>query len=245
MLLEDKQIAVIGGGPGGLTLATLLQLQGVNIKVYERDFNRDARIQGSSLDLHSASGLAALRKANLLDAFKKNFRPGADKKSIVNERAEIFFSNHQTKRVEDFGSAYFRPEIDRGQLRNIFLESLQPGTVVWDSHFISMEKQHEGWLLHFNNGSAVYADIVIAADGANSKIRPHITNIKAFYSGVTMIEGNVYDAEKATPPIFALLNGGALLAFGHTKGLFMGLKGSGDLTFYTSFKTSENWAANN
>ncbi len=244
MLILNKQIAIVGGGPGGLTLARLLQLKGANVKVYERDFNKDARLIGSPLDMHAESGWAALCKANLTNEFKKNFRPGADKKIIVNERAEIFFSDHGTKPDEDFGNEHFRPEIDRGPLRDILLESLQPGTVVWDSHFLSMEKQNEGWLLHFKNGSCAAADIVIAADGANSKIRPYITNIKSFYSGITMLEVNVHDAAKATPNIYALLNGGKLMAFGNTKNLLMGLKGNGDLTFYASFKIDENWATN-
>jgi 2-polyprenyl-6-methoxyphenol hydroxylase-like FAD-dependent oxidoreductase len=245
MLLENKQVAIIGGGPGGLTLARLLQLKGANVKLYERDFNKDARVQGSPLDMHEGSGSAALRKANLLNEFKKNILPGADKKIIVNERAEIFFSDHETNPGENFSSEYSRPEIVRGALRKILLESLQPGTVVWDSHFISMEKQNEGWLLHFKKGSSAYADIVIAADGANSKIRPYITNINPFYSGVTMLEINVYDAEKATPHIYLLLNGGKIMAFGNTKCLLGGQKGNGDLGFYASFKTDKNWAANN
>lgn len=245
MLINNKSIAIVGGGPGGLILARLLQLKGANVKVYERDFNKDARLIGSPLDMHEESGLAALRKANLLNEFKKNFRPGADKMVIVNERAEIFFSDHETKPYEDFSSEHFRPEIDRGPLRNILLESLQPETVVWNSHFISMEKQNEGWLLHFKNSLSAYADIVIAADGANSKIRPYITNIKAFYSGVTMLEGNVYDAEKAAPHIHALLNGGKIMAFGNKKDMLMGQKGNGDIGFYASFKADENWAANN
>ncbi|HKO82826.1 MAG TPA: FAD-dependent monooxygenase, partial [Chitinophagaceae bacterium] len=127
----------------------------------------------------------------------------------------------------------------------ILLESLQHDTLVWDSHFISMEKHHEGWFLHFKNSSSVYADIVIAADGANSKIRPYITNIKAFYSGVTMLEVNVYNAEKQAPHIYKLLNGGKIMAFGNAKCLLMGSKGSGDVGFYTSFKTNEDWGANN
>lgn len=245
MLIQNKQIAIVGGGPGGLTLARLLQLQGARVTVYERDLNKDARVVGSPLDMHAASGMAAIHKANLTDEFKKNFRRGADKKVIVNERAEICFSNHDTKPDEDFGNEHFRPEIDRVQLRKILMESLQPETVIWNSHFISMTAQHEGWLLHFKNGLSAYADLVVAADGANSKIRPYITDIKAFYTGVTMIEGNVYNAEKATPHICALLNGGALMAFGNTRNLFMGLKGNGDLTFYTSFKTDENWVATN
>ena len=71
MLLKNKQIAIVGGGPGGLTLARLLQLKGANVKVYERDINKDARVQGTTLDLHEESGLKALRHAQLLDEFKK------------------------------------------------------------------------------------------------------------------------------------------------------------------------------
>lgn len=44
MLLHNKKIAIVGGGPGGLTLARLLQLQGVNVTVYERDKDGNARL---------------------------------------------------------------------------------------------------------------------------------------------------------------------------------------------------------
>lgn len=245
MLPENKQVAIIGGGPGGLTLARLLQLQNVNVKVYERDLNKNARVQGSPLDLHDESGLAAIHKANLFEEFKNNFMPGADKTMILDENGTIFFSDHETNPEQDFGNEHFRPEIDRGVLRKILLESLSPETVVWNSHFISMEAQNEGWLLHFKNGSYAYADIVIGSDGANSKIRPYITGIKPFYSGITMLEGNIYESKKAAPYIDSLLNGGKIMAFGNTKNILIGQKGSGDLGFYASFKANENWAVTN
>jgi 2-polyprenyl-6-methoxyphenol hydroxylase-like FAD-dependent oxidoreductase len=241
MILENKQIAIIGAGPGGLTLARLLQLKGLNLKVYERDLNKDARVQGSPLDMHEESGWAALGKANLIEAFKKNVHQGADKKVIVNERAEIVFSDHETKANTGLSKEPPRPEIDRGTLRKLILESLLPETVVWASHFTSMEKQDEGWMLHFKNGSSVYADLVIAADGANSKIRPYLTNIKAFYSGITMVEINVHDAEKTTPQLYALLKGGKIMAFGNGRNILGGQKGNGGLGFYASFKADENW----
>ena len=242
MLLQNKQIAIVGGGPGGLTLARLLQLKNVNVKVYERDVHKNVRVQGSPLDLHENSGLAALQKAKLIAEFKKNFMAGADKGTIVNEQAEIFYSDHDTKREENFGHEHFRPEIDRGALRKILLESLQPENIVWDSHFLSMEKQGEGWLLHFKNGKFNYADIVIGADGANSKIRPYITGIKAIYTGITMLEGNVYEAEKYVPQISAILRGGKIMAFGNKKNILMGQKANGEIGFYASFKAEENWA---
>lgn len=244
MLLENKQVAIIGGGPGGLTLARLLQLQNVNVKVYERDLNKNARVQGSPLDMHDNSGLAAIRKANLFEEFRTNFMPGADKTLLLDEQATVFYSDHETNVGEDFGNEYFRPEIDRGVLRKILIKSLQPETIVWDSHFISMEPQNEGWLLHFKNGLSVYADLVIGSDGANSKIRPYITDIKPFYSGITMLEGNIYESEKAAPNLHSLLNGGKIMAFGNEKNILMGQKGGGALGFYVSFKTDENWSFN-
>lgn len=240
MLIDNKSIAIVGGGPAGLTLARLLQLKNADVKVYERDINKYARVQGSPLDMHEDSGLAALRKADLLDEFKKAFRPGADKALIVNEKAEIFFSDHETKPDEDFGAEHFRPEIDRGPLRNMLLESIQPETVVWDSHFISMEPHNEGWLLHFKNGTSAYADLVIAADGANSKIRPYLTEIKPVYSGIIMLEGNV--SQENAPNISSLIKGGKIMAFGNTQNVLLGQKGNGDLGFYASFKADENWA---
>lgn len=245
MLLKYKSIAIVGGGPGGLTLAKLLELRSANVKVYERDTDKNARVQGSPLDLHNESGLAAIRKAGLFEAFKANFMPGADKKLIMNEQAKVFFSDHQEKIEEDFENPHFRPEIDRGTLRKILLESLQPTTVVWGSQFISMEKEDQGWLLHFKNSPSIYADIVIASDGANSRIRPYITDIKPFYSGITMLEGNIYNSENTAPNIHKLLNGGKIMAFGNEKDILMGQKANGEISFYASWKTEENWATNN
>ncbi len=240
--LKNKKVAIVGGGPGGLTLARLLQLKGADVTVYERDLNKGARVQGTTLDLHEESGLKALRHANLLDAFKKNYRPGADKLIIVNENAEIFFSDHEGKPEEDFGSEHFRPEIDRGPLRNMLLESLEPDTVVWNSQYAGMQKQNDGWLLQFKNGASAYADIVIGADGANSKIRPYITSIKPFYtgiSGILSVEG-VHNSESKTPNIHKLLRGGKIMAFGDEKTLTVASKGDGGLAFYASFKADEN-----
>ncbi|WP_312078288.1 NAD(P)/FAD-dependent oxidoreductase [Chryseobacterium sp.] len=245
MKLEHKKIVIIGGGPGGLTLARLLQMNGAEVKVYEHDLDKNARVQGSPLDLHENSGLAAISKAGLLDEFKNNFMPKADRMKIMNPAAEVLYSDHDEKIPENFGDPHFRPEIDRGVLRKILLESLQPETVVWNSHFTSMEKWDNSWKLHFKNRESVYADFVIAADGANSKIRKYITDIKPFYSGITMIEVTIYDAENKAPKVFELLSGGKIMAFGNEKNILMGQKADGSIGFYTSLKLHENWLSEN
>jgi 2-polyprenyl-6-methoxyphenol hydroxylase-like FAD-dependent oxidoreductase len=235
----NKKIAIVGGGPGGLTLSVLLQKKGLDVTVYERDFNRNVRVQGATLDLHDESGLKALRAAGLIDAFKANYRPGADRLRLVDKDANILI-DEAFNEEENFS----RPEIDRGPLRKILLDALQPETVVWDSQFVSMAKENDGWKLVFQNGKFAYADIVIAADGANSKIRPLITPIRPFFAGMTAIEGAVYNSETAAPKIHTLLNGGKIFALGDAKSLIVSAKGDGSLAFYCGFKSEEFWARN-
>lgn len=236
VMKHNRQIAIVGGGPGGLTLARLLQVKGVpNVKVYERDINKEVRVQGATLDLHEESGLAAIREAGLMDAFIANYRPGADKIRIMDAQGNILMDEHTGEKQET------RPEIDRGPLRKILLESLAPGTVVWDSHFLDMKVSGEGWLLTFKNGTTAYADIVVAADGANSKIRPFITPVKAFFVGLTVVEGSVYDAATVVPEINTLVKGGKLFIFGDSKSLIVSAKGDGSLSFYAGFRSAEGW----
>jgi 2-polyprenyl-6-methoxyphenol hydroxylase-like FAD-dependent oxidoreductase len=236
MVIKDKKIAIVGGGPGGLTLARLLQMNGMDVSVYERDMHKNARMQGATLDLHEESGLAALQAAGLMDEFKANFRPGAERLRLLDKDANILLED-EPKSDDEIA----RPEIDRGPLQQILLDSLQPGTVVWDSHFEAMLPQDGSWKMQFKNGTSVIADIVIAADGANSKIRPYITPIKPLYSGITVVEGAVYNSETASPKVHQLLNGGKIFAMGNDKTLIVSSKGDGSFVFYTGFKTDEFW----
>lgn len=241
MVIQDKKIAIVGGGPGGLTLARLLQLKGVDVKVYERDINKDVRLQGGALDLHTESGLAALNKAGLLNEFKARYRPGAELTRVVDSQAKIHSDQHSEGTNANFGDKDHRPEIDRGPLRDILLNSLKPDTVVWDTHILSIEQIGNSWELAFKNGERVIADIIIGADGANSKIRPFVTDIKPYWTGITMLEGSIKDAKKTAPIIHDLLKGGKIFAYGNEKTLIVSSKGDGSLGFAISCKTNEFW----
>jgi 2-polyprenyl-6-methoxyphenol hydroxylase-like FAD-dependent oxidoreductase len=144
--------------------------------------------------------------------------------------------------TQKFSNKKFKPEIDRGPLRNILLSSLKPGTVVWDSHFISMTPLGNGRQLHFKNGTEETADLVIGADGANSKVRPYVTSIKPIYSGITMLEGTVYDFMNTAPQFGKIIKEGKIFAYGDSKVMLIGAKGDGSLQFYTSCYTNEDWA---
>ncbi|MDQ2772489.1 MAG: FAD-dependent monooxygenase [Bacteroidota bacterium] len=242
MLLQDKQIAIVGGGPGGLTLARLLQQSGAAVKVYERDLSRTVRVQGATLDLHDESGLAALRQAGLLAEFKAHYRPGADKLCLTDKHAAVVFDEHGDEQNNTFGNPHFRPEIDRGPLREILLDSLLPDTVVWNSHLVSVQPMGRAWQLAFQNGATATADIVIGADGANSKVRALVTPIRPFYAGVTVVEGSVSESAQNALRIHELLQGGKIFAMDDSKTLIVSAKGDGGLAFYTGCKTAETWA---
>jgi 2-polyprenyl-6-methoxyphenol hydroxylase-like FAD-dependent oxidoreductase len=70
------KIAIIGAGPAGCTLARLLVQEKVpvDITIFEGEKSLDTRTQGGTLDLHTQSGIEALKRAGLYDEFVKRAR---------------------------------------------------------------------------------------------------------------------------------------------------------------------------
>ncbi|CAF4319777.1 unnamed protein product, partial [Adineta steineri] len=77
------RIIIIGAGPGGLTLARILQLKGFEVKIYERESHIDVRSQGGTLDLHVHSGQYALKTAELFEEFQAVCRPEGQDTRII------------------------------------------------------------------------------------------------------------------------------------------------------------------
>ncbi len=233
-VIEGKRIAIIGGGPGGLTLARLLHLQGADVHVYERDQNRDARVQGSALDLHEHSGLAALKAAGLLEQFWSNYRPDLNLLRLADPQGNILHEHPRATSGE-----HQRPEIERGPLRDLLLDSLPPDTVQWDQKLDSAQFSGAQVALQFAGGERVLADLAIGADGANSRLRALVTPICPQYVGVSLVEGIVPDAKETVPALWSLLKGSALIALGSGRTLGMGTKPDGSILFYAGLKSSD------
>ena len=235
--IVGKKIAIVGGGPGGLTLSRLLQQSGAQVCVYERDQSRSARVQGSALDLHEDSGLAALEAAGLMDAFWANHRPDLDRLRLTDAKGTVLHDHPRT-----MSGAGKRPEIERGPLRDLLLDSLLPGTVEWDCKLESAELQGEQILLRFASGQSALADIAIGSDGANSRLRELVTPLRPEYVGVSLVEGLVPAAREVIPKLWDLLGGSALIALGGERTIGMGTKPDGSVLFYAGLKTDDSAA---
>ncbi len=232
--IVGKRVAIVGGGPGGLTLARLLQQSGAQVSVYERDQSRSARVQGSALDLHENSGLAALEAAGLMDAFWANHRPDLDRLRLTDAKGTVLHDHPR-----QMSGAGKRPEIERGPLRDLLLDSLQPGTVQWDCKLETAESQGEQVWLRFTSGQIALADIAIGCDGANSRFRELVTAIRPEYVGVSLVEGLVPAAKQTIPELWDLLGGAALIALGGEKTIGLGTKPDGSVLLYAGVKTRD------
>ncbi|MFI7134108.1 FAD-dependent oxidoreductase [Nonomuraea sp. NPDC050153] len=76
------------------------------------------------------------------------------------------------------------PEIDRGQLRGLFIDSLADGTIRW-GHGV---EDVAGRSVRFGDGSSEEFDLVVGADGAWSRVRPSVSEARPACTGVTFVE---------------------------------------------------------
>ncbi|MEU9131315.1 NAD(P)/FAD-dependent oxidoreductase [Kitasatospora sp. NPDC048540] len=216
------RISVIGAGPGGLTCARILQQRGIAVTVYDRDPGPGARNQGGTLDLHADNGQLALREAGLLEQFLELARPERQEMCRLDPAGTVV-SHH----VPEDGEL-FKPEIDRGQLRDLLLGSLQPGTVRWGHTLTTVGGPADGpRRLHFADGTTAEADLVIGADGAWSRVRRAVSPAVPEYTGVSFVEAWFSDVENLHPEIAELVGPGSAAAGDGDRGLFA-QRNSGD-----------------
>ncbi|CAF0883136.1 unnamed protein product [Adineta ricciae] len=231
-----QRVTIIGAGPGGLTLARILQLKGVEVKIYEREDSIDVRSQGGTLDLHVESGQYALRLAELYDKFQALCRPEGEDTIILDKTGTVYYEE------VDAGHELNRPEIDRQDLRQILLDSLKPDTIAQGHVLRSIECLDNGQhKLIFDNGVTDIVDLVVGADGAWSRVRSLVSNAKPEYCGVSMVEVQFSDVDNQHPEISKLVGRGTLSALSDNKGLIAQRNGYNRIRVYITLRVPENW----
>ncbi|KAJ7709666.1 hypothetical protein B0H17DRAFT_1028632 [Mycena rosella] len=242
MASSPTRVAIIGAGIGGLTLGRILQLRkGPNISftIYESDADPTVRASfGGSLDLKYESGQRAMRDAGLHGEFMKLCRPVGEHMRILDKTGKC---HHE---VTETGAEFYNPEIDRGQLRALILDSLAPGTVQWGHKATGIRKGPAAgtYTIEFASGAtAEEVDVVVGADGAWSRVRPLVwPEGKPLYSGITFLETKVNTAQ--FPHFAPLIGQGAMFALGDGKGIMAQHNSNGVMMLYSAVRVPEDWA---
>lgn len=233
----EQHITIIGAGLGGLTLASVLYRHGIDTTIYELEASVTARNQGSVLDMHEGSGQLALQKAGLFEAFRKLAIPGGDAMRILDKTGNI--------RWEDSGNGT-RPEVDRGALREILIQSLPTDCIHWGSKLTDVFKLERGrHEVRLASGETFTTTLLIGADGAWSKVRPLLSDAQPIYLGISFVETHLLDIDVRHPESLALVGRGSMFALSDEKGLITHRDGDGSLTVYIALKTPEHWVTSN
>jgi 2-polyprenyl-6-methoxyphenol hydroxylase-like FAD-dependent oxidoreductase len=230
-------IAIVGAGLSGLTCARILQLHGVAVNIYEADPDAAARQQGGDLDIHTDTGQIALRAAGLYDQFLAHTIAGAEATRVMDKTARVFIDRPEL----DGGNG--RPEIKRTVLRQLFIDSLEAGTIHWGSKVVAVRSVDKGHELQFADGSTRHADLVVGADGAWSKVRSLLTSVTPEYTGITMVEIRLSDTATAHADARALVGDGSLFALSDNR--YIGGHGGDEMALALGLRVPEDWSTAN
>ncbi|MEV5485652.1 MULTISPECIES: FAD-dependent oxidoreductase [Streptomyces] len=228
-------VTIIGAGLGGLTLARVLHVNGIPATIYEAETSPMARAQGGLLDIHDYNGQLALKAAGLFEEFLGIIHKGAEASRVLDKDATVLLDE------PDDGTGR-RPEVHRGALRQILLDSLPVGTIRWGRKVTAVRPlgggRHE---VTFADGATVTASLLVGADGAWSRIRPLLSDAKPEYVGTSLIETYLFDGDTRHPASARAVGDGSLFALAPGKGISAHREPDGVLHTYVTLIKSQEW----
>ncbi|MEV8017360.1 NAD(P)/FAD-dependent oxidoreductase [Streptomyces sp. NPDC086554] len=230
-------VTIIGAGLGGLTLARVLHVHGIPVTVYEADSSPTVRAQGGLLDIHDYNGQLALKAAGLMDEFHAIILEGRQALRVLDRDGTVLLD-----RADDGTGG--RPEVQRGDLRQVLLDSLPAGTVRW-GHKVSRtralgEGRHE---VTFADGGTVVAGLLVGADGAWSRVRPLLSTATPEYVGKSVVETYLFDAVTRHPAAAQAVGGGMLIAPSPGREIFAHREKDDTLHAYVGLSEPRDWFA--
>lgn len=235
--MTTTHVTIIGAGLGGLTLARVLHVHGIPSTVYEAESSPTARTQGGMLDIHDYNGQLALQAAGLMEEFRGLVLEGREATRLVDRDGTLLFDK------ADDGTGG-RPEVQRGELRQLLLDSLPAGTVRWGHKVGGVRAlgggRHE---VTFADGTSVVTDLLVGADGAWSRVRPLLSPAKPAYTGMSCVEVYLHDADTRHPASAKVVGGGALFVLAPGKGFVTHRERGGNLHTYVMLARPQDWFA--
>ena len=230
-------VTIVGAGLGGLTLARVLHVHGIPATIYEAEPSAEARTQGGQLDIHEYNGQLALAAAGLTGQFHAIIHQGGEATHVLDQHGTVLLDE------PDDGTGE-RPEVLRGDLRQILLDSLPDGMIQWGRKVTGARPLGDGrHELTFTAGPAVTTSLLVGADGAWSRIRPLLSDAEPRYIGTTFIETHLHDADERHPAAAKAVGDGALFAVAPGQGI-LGHREPGDvLHAYVALSKPQEWMA--
>ncbi|MFE5809106.1 FAD-dependent oxidoreductase [Streptomyces sp. NPDC056491] len=230
-------VTIIGAGLGGLTLARVLHVHGIPATVYEAESSPTMRTQGGLLDIHDYNGQLALKEAGLMDDFHAIVLEGRQAMRVLDHDGTVLFDK------ADDGTGD-RPEVHRGELRQILLDSLPAGTVRW-GHKVSSTRtvgpsRHE---VTFTDGGTVVTGLLVGADGAWSRVRPLLSEATPEYAGTSFVETYLFHADTRHPAAAKAVGGGMLIVPAPGREIFAHRESEDTLHAYIALSRPQEWFA--
>ncbi|MGW1504405.1 FAD-dependent oxidoreductase [Streptomyces mirabilis] len=227
-------VTIIGAGLGGLALARVLHVHGIPAMVYEAETSPTARTQGGMLDIHDYNGQPALQAAGLIDEFRGLILEGREATRVLDRDGTVLLDE------PDYGTGG-RPEVQRGELRQILIDSLPVGTIRWGYKVSSVrslgDSRHE---VTFADGTTAVTSLLVGADGAWSRVRPLLSDATPEYVGASFIETYLFDGDTRHPASAQAAGGGALFALAPGKGIQTHRESGGTLHTYVSLNKPQD-----
>ena len=230
-------VTIVGAGLGGLVLARVLHVNGIPVTVYEAEASAAARTQGGLLDIHPWNGQPALEAAGLTGKFRGLVLPGRESYRVLDRAGTVLLDR------PDDGTGE-RPEVPRGELRQMLLDSLPDGIVQWGRKVSGVQALGEGrHELRFTDGATVLTSLLIGADGAWSRIRPLLSDATPQYTGFTSVEYFLFDSDTRHRATAEAVGAGSLFALAPGKGFLAYRERGGTLHTYVQLKKPQDWLA--
>ena len=217
-------VLIIGGGIGGLALAQGLRREGVSAAVYERERSLASRLQGYRVHI-SPGGSRALHEclpAHLFDAFDRTCGKPGRAIHFMTERMRPLMSIDIDMVTNDDAIARHR-SVSRITLRQVLMAEL--GGLHLGKTFARYEERGGKVVAHFDDGTSAEGDILVAADGAGSRVRRQfLPDAPLIDTGVAAIGGKVFLDEHRARLAPRLLDGMCLVAARDGVNLFIAMQ---------------------
>jgi 2-polyprenyl-6-methoxyphenol hydroxylase-like FAD-dependent oxidoreductase len=228
-------VTIIGAGLGGLVLARVLHVHGVTATVYEAEASPTSRAQGGMLDIHPENGQWALEAAGLLEGFGDLVLQGRESYRVVDADGIVLLD------LQEEGTGE-RPEVQRGDLRRLLIDSLPADAVRWNHKVTGVRAlDGGGHEVDFAHGTTITTDVLVGADGAWSRVRPLLSDARPEYVGVSIVETYLFEGDTRHPAAADLVGGGSLFALAPGKGILAHREAGGTLHTYAQFVRPQDW----